>query len=517
MECGPVSRRSGRWKYTSALLLLIVVGLLSAGEAAARGSVLVFPLRSHWLSQPLAEATTAAISDRLGGEGYTVTQITPASPVLQLVVSEEWIPPEALQQEDLSRLRDPLGIATGADGALFGEVIEREAEAVLRVTLSATISREETRIEVSAPRSADVRASAADLAEELAVALTPMTWGGIGADAAGKRKAAIQRHAAGQQAMAAGMYEEAVLDFEAALLGEPGKSDYLQADAAAREALGDYLGAVVRMRSLAAAAPSDAEIALQLGWAALAAEKPAEAEAAFLQAAEGLGRDPRVVEGLALACKAQGKRDRGEEYYQVLLTVLPPLAESPPTLARLLANTEIAVQLSDLTPDEIGRELGRLYLAEGYRAQGIAWLVSYHQQAGRPGYGDDEYLEMVASLDEEADVIAEEAGQLAAQQGARQLGAEQAAVSMDALHDRSDALATLAERVQVSAALDPGHRYRVLAYNLLNQSNFEAMMYLQTRDADRETRSDLLRDAFRSSLKEAQALTAGLLGSGPEG
>jgi hypothetical protein len=87
---------------------------------------------------------------------------------------------------------------------------------------------------------------------------------------------------------------------------------------------------------------------------------------------------------------------------------------------------------------------------------------------------------------------------------------------MDALHDRSDALATVAERMQVSAALDPAHRYRVLAYNLLNQSNFEALMYLQSRDADRQTRSDLLRDAFRKSLKEAQALTSGLLGSGPE-
>lgn len=517
MECGPVNQRSGRWKHASALLLLIVVGLLFRGEAAARGSVLVFPLESHWLTQPLAEATTAAMSDRLAQAGYSVTQVAPSSPVLQLIVSEEWIPPEALQQDDLTGLRGPLGIATGADAALFGEVIEREAEVVLRVTLSATISKQETTLETSAPRSADLRASAAELADELVVALTPMTWGEIGADAAGKRKAAAERYADGQAAMAAGMYGDAVLDFEAALLGEPGNPDYLRSDAAARQALGDYSGAVVRMRSLAAAVPSDAEISLQLGNAALRAGKPAEAEAAFLQAAEELGRDPRVVEGLALACKAQGEYERAEEYYQVLLTVLPPLADSPPTLAGLLANSDVAVRLSDVPPDEIGGELGWLYLAEGYRSQGIAWLLSYHQQAGRPPYGDDEYLDMAASLDEEAGALADEVERLADQQATGQFGDEQAAIRMDALHDRSDALATLAERMQVSAALDPAHRYRVLAYNLLNQSNFEALMYLQTRDADRQKRSDLLRDAFGKSLDEAQALTSGLLGSGPEG
>lgn len=514
MECGPVSQRSGRWKRASALLFLIVVALLFPGEAAARGSLLVFPLTSHWLTQPLAEATTAAISDRLVREGYTVAQISPASPVLQLAVSEEWIPAEAVQQGDLAALRDRLGIATGADAALFGEVIEREAEVVLRITLSATISGQEVRLEASAPRAADPQVSAAGLAEELAVALTPMTWGEIGADAVGKRQAAAGRYAAGQAAMAAGMYQEAVLDFEAALLAEPGDPDYLRWDAAARQALGDYSGAVVRMRSLAAAAPSDAEISLQLGNAALAAGRPAEAEAAFLQAAEGLGRDPRVVEGLALACKAQGKYERAEEYYQVLLTVLPALAESPPTLARLLANSDVPVHLSDVPADDIGRELGRFYLVEGYRAQGIAWLLSYHRQAGRPAYGDDEYLDLAASADEEAKVVEEEAERAAV---GGQLGGEQAAISMDALHDRSEALATLAERMQVSAALDPAHRYRVLAYNLLNQSNFEALIYLQSRDAERRARSDLLRDAFRKSLAEAQALTAGLLGSGREG
>jgi Tfp pilus assembly protein PilF len=493
----------------------LLLAAASAGQAAAKGSILLFPLGSHWLSQPLAEATTAAISDRLSRAGYAVTEVVPNSPVLQLAVSEDWIPAAALQQGDVTGLREPLGVASGADAALFGDVVERDTEVALRVTFSGIISGYESKLELSAPRGADPEASAARLADALATELTPSRWAQLGADSAGKRAAAAGRYAAGQAAMAAGMYREALLEIEAALLGDPRNADYLRSDAAARGALGDYSGAVVRMQSLATVAPSDAEVAVQLGYAALRAGKPAEAEAAFLRAAEELGRDPRVVEGLAMACKAQGKRDRAQEYYQVLIGLLPALAESPPTLPSLLANSDVAVRLSDVPQDEIGRELGRLYLAEGYRGQGIAWLVIYHQNGARPPYGDREYLGIAAALDQEANAGAEEAQALLAAQTLGQFDDEQASLSMEAVHDRSDALATLAERMQVSPLLDPAHRYRVLAYNLLNQSNFEALLYLQTRDPDRQRRSELLRDAFQKSREEAQTLAADLLASEP--
>ncbi|MFB3881988.1 MAG: tetratricopeptide repeat protein [Armatimonadota bacterium] len=513
-----MNRRSGLSRHASALLLLVLLCAASAGEARATGSVLLYPLNSHWLSQPLADATTAALSDQLSAAGYAVTEVVPNSPVVQLAVSEEWIPVEALGEKgELVAAREALGIATGADAALYGEVVERETEVSLKVVLSGTISRRETELEVSAPRGSSAVASAAQLAEELVVALTPMTWGRIGADAAGKRAAAAERYAAGQAAVAAGMYREAVLDFEAALLVEPANPRYLQADAGARQALGDYSGAVVRMKSLAAVAPSDAQVSLQLGNAALEAGRPEEAEAAFLSAAEELGRDPQVVEGLALACKEQGKRDRAEEYYQVLIGLLPALTESPPTLAGLLANSDVSVRLTDVPQDEIGRPLGEFYLENGYLAQGIAWLLAYQDGGTRPPYSDDEYLGIAPSLDEEASGLAEAAEAALATGSVDEDGAAQGSQRMDGLHERSDRLATLAERMQVSAALDPAHRYRVLAYNLLNQSNFEGMMYLQTNDADRLNRSDLLREAFRKSLAEARRLTEGLAGSGALG
>jgi hypothetical protein len=86
---------------------------------------------------------------------------------------------------------------------------------------------------------------------------------------------------------------------------------------------------------------------------------------------------------------------------------------------------------------------------------------------------------------------------------------------MEALHDTSNALATLAERMTVSHLMDPAHRYRVLAFNLLNQSNFEALMFLLTNDAERQRRAELLRTAFRKSLVQAEALGQALLGVEP--
>ncbi len=489
----------------------MVLGLAVSCHAA-KSSLLVFPLTSHWLSQPLADATTAAICDQLSAAGFTATQVFPRSPTVQLAASEDWIPAEALKQDDLTPYRERLGIATAADASLSGQLAESDTKIALRLALAATISQQETTIEVSAPRQADQGALAAQLASQVVTALTPAVFSQLEADASGRRAAAAQRHATGQAAMAAGMYSAALLDFEASLMGDPMNPDYLMSDAAAREALGDFSGAVVRMRSLAQVAPSSAEVALQLGNAALRAGKPVEAEGAFLQAAEDLGQDPRVVEGLALACKAQGKRDRAAEYYQVLVGLLPALADAPPSLPAMLADSDITVRLSNVPAADIGRELGRLYLSQGELDRGVGWLLSYHEHGARPPYGDAEYLDIARSLDEQSDRLATAAAGLVVA-GALGIEGEQAGLRMQTVHDASDGLATLAERMEVSSLLDPAHRYRVLAYNLLNQSNFEGLMYLETGDYDRRNRSDLLRDAFRKSEDEAKGLASRLLRS----
>jgi len=501
----------------AALALLLVLASAAAGaQGRAKPAILLFPVHSHWLSEPLAEATTAALSDRLSQAGYRVTEVRPDSAVVQLAIAEGWVSAEMLEGERLDAAREPLSVAMGATASLLGDVIEGEAEITLRLTVSGAVSHDEASVELSVPRTFDRGAAAKGLADQVPAVLTSELWSLVGADGEGARTAATARYATGQDAMAEGMYREAVLDFDASLLGDPGNADYLRAAAEARAALGDYSGAVVRMRSLASVAPSDAEVALQLGYAALRAGEATEAKAAFLSAAEQLGEDPRVVEGLALAARAQGEPARAEEYYEVLVGLLPGLAEAPPWLPGLLANAEETVELTGIPPDETRRELGRLYLTEGKVSEGVAALLAYHEGGDRPPYGETEYVGISDVVDAEAEAAARDAQGVFAAQALGNLSDDEADREMDSIHERSEALATLAKRMEVSSLLDPAHRYRLLAYNLLNQSNFESLMYLRTRDPERQRRSDLLRSAFRKSLGQARLLAAALLGSEPE-
>ncbi len=514
-----VSLRSMPWRPSraAALALLLVLASAAAGaQGRAKPSILLFPVHSHWLSEPLAVATTAALSDRLSQAGYRVTEVRPDSAMVRLAIAEGWVSAETLEGERLDAAREPLSVALGATASLLGDVIEGKAEITLRLSISGAISHDEASVELSVPRTFDRGAAAKGLADQVPAVLTAELWSLVGADGEGARTAATARYATGQGAMAEGMYREAVLDFDAALLGDPGKADYLRAAAEARAALGDYSGVVIRMRSLASAAPSDAEVALQLGYAALRAGEAAEAEAAFLSAAEQLGEDPRVVEGLALAARAQGEPARAEEYYEVLVGLLPGLAEAPPWLPGLLANAEETVELTGISPDEMRRELGRLYLTEGQVSEGVAALLSYHEGGDWPPYGETEYVGISEAVDAEAEAAARDAQGVFAAQALGELSDDEADGEMDSIHERSEGLAALAERMEVSSLLDPAHRYRLLAYNLLNQSNFESLMYLRTRDPERQRRSDLLRSAFRKSLGQARLLAAALLGSEPE-
>jgi len=493
----------------------LLVAPAAWGASAPKHSVLLFPFKSHWLSEPLAQAVTAAVASQLSSAGYAVTEARMDSPVVQLAVQEEWVPGELAAAGNLEEAWQPLAIAVAAEAALLGEVIEGDRDVVLRARVAGTISRSETKLEVMAPRLVDREAVAGEIAARLLEALTPELWAELGAEGDGKEAGALARYAAGRTELASGLYREAVLDFEGALLGEPRNPDFLRGSADARAALGDYSGAAVRMRSLAAVIPSDAEIALQLGYAALRAGEATEAEAAFKEAAEQLGSDPRVVEGLALSMRAQNQPARAQEYYDVLVTLLPGLMGTPPWLSGLLANAKTSVTFSDLSPDEISRELGRLYLAEGKIPEGVQSLLAYYETGGRPPYQDDDYMAVAAALDTEAEAIARAAQGVFAAQAIGQFTTERAHKEMDALHSRSDALATLAEKMQVSPRLDPAHRYRVLAYNLLNESNFEALMFVSTSDAERQRRAELLRDAFRKSVAQAGSLATGLLGAEP--
>ncbi|UCC67303.1 MAG: tetratricopeptide repeat protein [Armatimonadota bacterium] len=516
--------------------MLLVCAAGGAQEPAAR-SVLLFPVRSHWLSEPLAESLTVALSKELRESGFRVMLASRDAPAIRLAMSEGWVGAEHVAGRQLESARHALAVATGAGASLTAELIEGEADVRVEAMLAGAVSREVVRSQASAPAGEEPEVIARELARQVAEAVAGDLWARAGADERGRRAAAAERYAAGRAALAEGMYREAVLELETALIGEPDRPEYLWEAAQARAAGGDYKGAVLRLRRLARLRPEDAEVLLRLGNVALTAGEPERAEAAFLKAEELSREDPRAVEGVARSARARGDFERAESYYRRLLSLvgvgapvhrsdvdagrgtrsrrardLPPgVGDSLPVILSHLPDDTI--RLAGIPPEEVELQLARVYLRVGDMQGGLAALLRYHKGEDRRPCRDGEYLDIFPALDEESERIARGAQKIFGARGVGDLDDEEADAQMDRLHNQSDVLATLAERMEVSVRLDPAHRYRRLAYNLLNESNFEALMFLRTQDPDRQRRAEVLRSAFREARARAVQLGEALLES----
>jgi len=516
----PLSRR---WRLASAVLLAAGALLLACGTGRAEvppagRSVLLFPVRSHWLSEPLAEAVTAALSAELSASGFRPILADAEAPAVRLAISQGWVEEGDLEGERLSSARHRLAVAAGAGTSLTAEVVEGPGEVALKANLAGAVSRQEASFEVSAPSGGDPKAVAREVARQVAAALAGPVWAEAGADEESARAAAVARYAAGREALAQGMYREAVLEFESALMAEPDRPEYLWEAAEARAAGGDSTGAVARLRRLADLIPEDADVLLRLGEVALTAGEVERAEAAFLKAEALSPEEPRAIEGVARSARARGDFARSESYYARLLPLVgvsyePGRSETlPATLAHLPDDT---IRLTGIPPEEIDLQLARIHLRIGDAPAALAALLAYQEEGDRRAYTDVEYTEIFPALDEHSEALARGAQRVFAARAAEELEDEDADAQMDGLHDESDRLATLGERMQVSPLLDPAHRYRVLAYNLLNESNFEALMFLRTEDPDHQRRAVVLRSAFREARAQANLLGDALVA--PEG
>jgi tetratricopeptide (TPR) repeat protein len=344
--------------------------------------------------------------------------------------------------------------------------------------------------------------------------------------------------------MAAGDYPRAAREFEAATIGDPNRGEYFAAAGEAQAALGHYDRALIRYRRASSLLPDDRGIALRAGDIALLAGSPDQADAIFHGLYARDAEDLQALEGMARAARAMGQFDRAVGYYSDLIRQLsrvlprelrpnaPPLGPLPPSwnpkfdslvplelpadlagLPRLLAGaSDDTIRLTSIPPEDLGRPIGMLYLKAGKFAEGVNALLAYQSKPNRPPWSDADYLSLAAALDEGSRTIAHNVQSILSASLAGQMDADHTASGLRDLHTLSDNLASLAEKIQVSPALDPAHRYRVLAYNLLNESNFEAGLYASTHDPERRRRADLLADAYRKALDQAQELAAALAG-----
>jgi hypothetical protein len=516
MGFAPASPRCGRWKAVS----LIAAALALAGGVAAADparTVLVFPARGHWMLEPLREKLSEALPEALREAGFEVVVARPDDPlVLQarrerpLAVGVEAMP------EQLEEGRYVLAVRAGLEAVLTAEVTGGDAGAVVQAELAGAVSQRPVALE--AKSASTDPAAARELAKQIAAAITPEVWQQAGADAAGRRAGAAERYAAGQAAVAAGRSSEAREQFEAALAGESENPDYLRAAAAADLMSGDAEEALDHLQTLVRLSPDDPEARLSLGDAALRAGRLELAEASFRAVDRMRPDDPRAVEGLARTYRASGDVARARDQYERLVGLIPALREEPSSLVGLLAGPRAdRVRFAGLSDDEVTRALALLYLEEGETERGIDLLYRYHQAAERPAYSDADYELVARRLDEQATLLArlaEELLRLARPSDTDDAGMER---GLDETHNRSERLAGLAEKMRVSPREDAAQRYRVLAYNLLNESNFEALLYSRTNDASHERRASLLREASRKAQREAGTLDGRESGIGDRG
>jgi len=508
MACAPATRRLTYWTYASALALAALAVTATAARAAEKDArtILVFPVQSHWLSEPLARKVDRALVSTLSQAGFTATTAAPSA-VRPQAIEDGWILPKDLQEPDRPGARHALTAATGLIASLRGDLSEGAAEVSLRLDLAGAVSQLSVSFEVSAAMAEDGDRVAAELARKTAEAITPERWAEAGADEAGRREGAVARYAVGREELAGGDYLSATRELEIAVIGDPDNAAYLNAAAEAMVARRNYDAALARLRRLTTLRPDLLEARLWLGDVALLAERPEQAEAAFLTAFAQQPTDIRALEGLARAARARQQPGRAQELYGRLVGAMPALESEPTWLPGLLAfRTGDDLRLTGLAEGEVHRQLGQLYLEGGELGEGIRALQAYHAEAAQPTYPDECYLTIAAGLDAEADRIARRVQTVLGATAVGQAGDEQVDAEMVALHDRSERLATLAEQMHVSAEAEAGHRHRVLSYNLLNQSNFETLMYVRTHDEERQRRADLLRDAFRKSRAEAARL-----------
>jgi len=505
MACAPVSRRSRRWKLASLLALAIVTSGVAQAEPGR--SVLVFPLTSHWVLDPVARAASDALPEALRRAGYEGVAARPDSPFVQLAVRDGWLSASETEAGKLESNRYLLGVLARTDAVLTGKVLAADTETALEAELAGTISEQAVTVRVSTTAQGDPVKVGRELADRAAASLTAALWVQAGADETGRREGAIARAAAGKAALAAGKCRPAAQECEAAVAGDPANVEYLKGAAEALAACGNYAGALARERAAATLRPEDADVKLRVGQLALLAEKPEQAEAAFAEVATTRPEDPAVLEGRAQAARARGDIAQAEEYYRRLIAGFPQLRGEPSYLATLLASQqEEGPGLTGGPTEQLQLEVARVYFRGAEFAQGVRALSAYHQGAERAAYSDAEYTSLARGTDEEMMRLARQVEEVLRTPRSSAAETEQVETTVDGLHDQSEQLADLGELIKASPRMDVAHRFRVLAYHALNESNFEALTYVRTNDEEHRRRSALLRDAAGKAMQEAQDL-----------
>ena len=509
-----------------ALLVLASASLAQPGTPT-RVSLLLYPVAAAPdLPPSYAPAVQAALTRALGNlrrPSVRITLFNPRSASVRRVLRERpFLDEEALSSGSPAFVH-VLGEELGYDAAL---VCRLEQQGDQRLLLSArliSVRNRGTRAYALGGEAADfpAQASAQQLEEASARLLAAMTRdlpADLRAAVALPEATADDYRQRGQECQQQGRYYEAIHEYDRALAVDAKQVDCYLEQARCYLKVGDQKSAHLQLRRALTLEPGNPGAGALLAEMELGAGKP---ERALLRYEEVLAAQPEHREALAGKGRLLASLGRYEEAvpcYQRLLaqepqdrSALAGLAECWQRLGKDEQAAESYRQLLGLDPSlqQARYALIAIYVRAGKLGQAVEQYRQAFELSSQPvAYSPADYTALGSLLDQEAEQV--RAGALAAWRSyqAGEQPKEQLASELAAYYLRSDNLARAAEHVLAPDNLQGGHRYRVFAYNLLHESNFELQSFLESSDARRYDRAIMLRDACSSALSKAQSLEA---------
>ncbi len=478
-------------------------------------------------SAPLAQAVTEALVKELQSvPGWQVWVHDPQADPIRKAIGEGLLTEsEALSIPDL-RTAQRLGLIRGANTALAGLLLRKEETVSLLLNAVGTLGRQTAgpgreldipirQVKMTPGLSpASLAASLVEGARDRLLSLTqqdPRLW-------AVKSEYAPAWLEEGDKSLAMGHYRDARLAFLAAVTADPSSPVSRRKLAQTLLLLGDADKARQELEEALRLAPNDGEVLLALGEVQLALGNPGRAAGYFDSAALFLKDDPRPKEGLARTYLARGDVNRARQEYEQLLVRSPQTASLHRGYGQALlqanqprlALDEFRQALALAPDDRVARQaFANLLLAQGKLTEGIRELRLLSDKAERPLlYPPADYARTMRYLADEFEATIPEFDQRLSQFWEGAISQAQFLEFVRGLHQRSDNLARLYERIVPPQDFDRSHRYWVLAANYLNQSDFEASRYADNEGSQYLQRSQLFRLASRRAAEEARTLAA---------
>jgi Flp pilus assembly protein TadD len=509
---------SARAPRLSLAAAIIACAFVFAGVAASDPDVLWLGIQQKGdLSRSQAAALDLAMGSRLTAalapRSITVQYATRQTPQARRALDEFGFvqvgPSDALGDTEARAL----GVALGARVTIraWADIVGGTTRVT---TFTAAVHRRQSIIhQVEAPTPPDTPARLRDWARELAGAAADKIAVSIGDALREAPTSAAQFAAAGERFLAEGAPGIAMLEFNRAIALAPKQPAYYAASAQAYEAMGEPDRARRQIDIALGLNPNSAQARFELGRAYLSRGDTRAAIRELRQAVDlGAGSEARLALGDALT--RSGDLNAARDEYRALAEQEPDNAEAAKRAAQIAAVLASSEQSAEVTPTSqappgAGRKLVDTYVEQGERAAAIRELCSIGERKGGPtSYEPKEYVKIARMLDREMDDILAEARTQWDALGRSAVTTQQAADAIRSLHERSDALARAAEAIAAPPALERGYRHRVLAFTLLNQSDFDLMRYLERHEDAYYDEGVVAREAAVAELKRAWDLDA---------